>query len=75
MHLSYNRLIVNSKFMQQLTSSNILDHLRLVSELILFTRNRPMQTLAFIESLSHIASGLDKIWVLLRADTQDFQNG
>ncbi len=47
----------------------------ITTDLILTTRNRPMQTLAFLQSLHMMITGLNKVWVLYKADDNIFREG
>ena len=38
------------------------------ADVILMTRNRPLQTLAFLESLANHVTGVNKVWLVQRAD-------
>ena len=38
------------------------------ADVILMTRNRPLQTLAFLESLANLVTGVNKVWLVQRAD-------
>ena len=44
-------------------------------DIILMTRNRPLQTYAFLDSLRKYVSNVHKIWVLYRADEDLFKDG
>ena len=45
------------------------------TDIILMTRNRPLQTFAFLDSLVNYVSGIHKVWILLRSDEALFQEG
>ena len=44
-------------------------------DIILFTKNRPLQTLAFMKSLAYQVTGINKIYVQYVADDKEFEKG
>lgn len=49
------------------------DHV--TSEIILISKNRPLQTLAFLESLNELVSGIKKVWILYTVANARFLAG
>ena len=45
------------------------------TDVVLFTRNRPLQTHAFIEGLLQMVSGVNKLWVVSHTDGDKFKTG
>ena len=44
-------------------------------DIILFTKNRPLQTLAFMKSLAYQVTGINKVYVQYVADGDEFEEG
>lgn len=45
------------------------------TDIILFSKNRPLQTFAFMDSLKRFATGLNKVWLLLKTEDAIFDRG
>ena len=57
------------------TEPPVCDPLYTKVDVILMTRNRPLQTYAFLDSLREFVLNVHKIWVLYRADEDLFKDG
>ena len=48
---------------------------KLKTDVILFTKNRPLQSHAFIESLLQMVSGINKLWIIAHSDQDEVTKG
>lgn len=48
---------------------------RTKTDIFLMTKNRPLQTLAFLESLQKLVKYVNKVWIIQRTDEQAFRDG
>src|SRR6218665_985786 len=45
------------------------------TDILLFSKNRPLQTFAFMDSLKRFVTGLNKVWLLLKTEDAIFDRG
>ena len=58
-----------------LHSSRVDRNEHVTTDVILFSRNRPLQTFAFFDSLTRLVTGVNKVWILLKSDDTIFDSG
>ncbi len=47
----------------------------LKTDIVLFTKNRPLHSHAFVESLLQMVSGINKLWIIAHSDSADMSLG
>ena len=54
---------------------NLVTCSSLKTDIVLFTKNRPLQSHAFIESLLQMVTGINKLWIIAHSNQIEISNG